>query len=133
MAQDKRDVLEVLRFELGFLEDGGYGRSPRTPWRPPAIFEDSPICPNFSHAGRSHPCDTCLLMAFVPEARQGEKVPCRFIPITEHGQTVDDLYRTATQVEIEESLGGWLREQIQRIEQERGITAKAENRETKIA
>jgi hypothetical protein len=133
MAQDNRDVLEVLRFELGFLQDGGYGRSPRTPWRPPAIFEDSPICPNFSHAGQPHPCDHCLLMAFVPEARQSERVPCRFIPITEHGQTVDDLYRTGTQLEMEEALGRWLREQIQRIEQERGVTAKTENRETKIA
>jgi hypothetical protein len=72
-------------------------------------------------------------MAFVPEARQGEKVPCRFIPITEHGLTVDDLYRTGTQVEMEEALGGWLREQIQRIEQERSIAAKAENLVTKIA
>ena len=25
MAQDGRDVLEVLRFELSFLQDGGYG------------------------------------------------------------------------------------------------------------
>jgi hypothetical protein len=124
MAQDKRDILEVLRFELNFLQDGGYGRSPRTPWRPPAIFEDSPICPNFSHAGRPHPCDQCLLMAFVPEARQAESVPCRFIPITDNGLTVDDLYRTGTQVEMEEALGQWLREQIQRIEQERGLPAK---------
>jgi hypothetical protein len=31
MAQDKRDVLEVLQFELSFLEQGGYGRSVRTP------------------------------------------------------------------------------------------------------
>jgi hypothetical protein len=126
MAQDNRDILEVLRFELNFLQDGGYGRSPRTPWRPPAIFEDSPICPNFSHAGRPHPCDHCLLMAFVPEARQGESVPCRFIPINPNGQTVDDLYRTGTQVEMEEALSHWLREQIQRIEQERGLAAKQE-------
>ena len=31
-------VLEILRFELKFLEDGGYGRSPRTAWRPTNIF-----------------------------------------------------------------------------------------------
>jgi hypothetical protein len=30
MAQDKRDVLEVLQFEPSFLEQGGYGRSVRT-------------------------------------------------------------------------------------------------------
>lgn len=33
MAQDQREMLEFLNFELKFLEDGGYGRSPRTPWR----------------------------------------------------------------------------------------------------
>lgn len=31
MLKEDRDVLEVLRFELDFLENGGYGRSPRTP------------------------------------------------------------------------------------------------------
>ena len=36
MQKDERDLLEVLKFELEFLEDGGYGRSPRTPWRPQA-------------------------------------------------------------------------------------------------
>ena len=31
MQKDERDLLEVLKFELEFLEQGGYGRSPRTP------------------------------------------------------------------------------------------------------
>ena len=29
MQKDERDLLEVLKFELEFLEDGGYGRSPQ--------------------------------------------------------------------------------------------------------
>lgn len=125
MAQESRDLLEVLRFELSFLEDGGYGRSPHTPWRPPAIFEDSPACPNFCDPARPHPCDSCLLVNFVPESLRNEAVPCRFIPITDQGQTVDDFYRTGTQVEMEEALARWLRAQIKRIEQERGISPKA--------
>jgi len=116
MAQDNREILETLRFELSFLEDGGYGRSPHTPWRPPSIFEDSPVCLNFSDATRPHPCNKCLLMSFVPEQQRNEDVPCRFIPITPEGQTVDDFYRTATQIEIEEALAKWLRTQIQKIE-----------------
>jgi hypothetical protein len=32
MAQDEREILELLRFELKFVEDGGYGCSPRTPY-----------------------------------------------------------------------------------------------------
>lgn len=123
MAQDRRDVLEVLKFELSFLLDGGYGRSPRTPWRAPAIFEDSPICPNFCDPARPHPCETCLLEQFVPEGQRSESIPCRFIPLTKGGQTIEDLYRTGNQVEMEEALANWLRAQIERIERER--TAKA--------
>jgi hypothetical protein len=37
MQKDERDLLEVLRFELRFLEDGSYGRSPKTPWKPPSL------------------------------------------------------------------------------------------------
>jgi hypothetical protein len=116
MGQDNREILEALRFELSFLEDGGYGRSPHTPWRPPSIFEDSPICLNFSDANRPHPCKSCLLTNFVPTERRAEDVPCRFIPITPDGQTVDDFYRTASQVEMEEALAAWLRAQIKKIE-----------------
>ena len=116
MAQDERDILDVLKFELSFLEDGGYGRSPRTRWRAPAIFEDSPICPNFSDPARPHPCEKCLLEQFVPGGRKKERIPCRFIPLTENGMTVEDLYRTGSQVEMEEALAQWLRTQIARIE-----------------
>lgn len=121
MTQDKRDILEVLRFELSFLEDGGYGRSPRMAWRAPAIFEDSPACPNFCDPARPHACESCLLEQFVPDQQRTESIPCRFIPITQQGQTVDDFYRTGSQAEMEEALAKWLREQIARIERERGI------------
>jgi len=122
MAQDKRDVLDVLKFELSFLQDGGYGRSPHAPWRAPAIFEDSPICPNFCDSARPHPCDSCLLEQFVPDGQKSEASPCRFIQLNEHGQTVDDLYRTGSQAEMEEALAHWLRIQIERIERERGLS-----------
>src|ERR1700747_1582936 len=124
MAQDGRDILDVLRFELSFLQDGGYGRSPRSPWRAPAIFEDSPICPNLCDAAHPYPCDSCLLAQFVPEDQRGETIPCRFIPLNKDGQTVEDLYRTGNQVEMEEALASWLRAQIERIERERGISSK---------
>ena len=124
MAQDKRDILDVLRFELSFLQDGGYGRSPHAPWRAPAIFEDSPICPNFCDPARPHPCESCLLEQFVPQGQRAESVPCRFIQLNEHGQTVDDLYRTGNQLEMEEALARWLRSQIEKIERERALAAK---------
>src|SRR5438309_11197914 len=112
MAHEGRDILDVLRFELSFLEDGGYGRSPNAAWRAPAISEDSPICPNFLDPKHSHACASCQLAKFVPEGRMKEDVPCRFIPLTPAGQTVDDFYRTGNQKEMEEALASWLREQI---------------------
>ncbi len=124
MAQDARDILDVLRFELSFLQDGGYGRSPRTPWRAPAVFEDSPTCPNFCDPARSHPCENCLLEQFVPDGQKKEMIPCRFIPVTKDGKTIEDLYRTGSQSEMEEALAVWLREQIEHIERERGISAQ---------
>jgi hypothetical protein len=124
MAQDDRDILDVLRFELSFLQDGGYGRSPNTPWRAPAIFEDSPICPNFCDPSHAHPCENCLLEQFVPQGQKAESVPCRFIPLTKDGVTVEDLYRTGSQQEMEDALANWLRAQIERIERERGLLRK---------
>jgi hypothetical protein len=123
MTEDYRDILEVLKFELNFLEDGGYGRSPHSPWRAPAIFEDSPICPNFCDPARPHPCHSCLLEQFVPDRQKKETIPCRFIPLTQDGRTVDDLYRTGSQLEIEEALRSWLRSQIEKIERERANLA----------
>ena len=55
-------------------------------------------------------------MRFVPKDRQEEGVPCRFIPLTEKGETVEDFYRCGTQIEMEEALKSWLRKEISRIE-----------------
>ncbi len=125
MAQDERDILAMLKFELSFLEDGGYGRSPQAPWRAPAIFEDSPVCPNFCDPSRPTPCESCRLEEFVPEGQRKESIPCRFIQLTSDGRTVEDLYRTGSQIELEEALAQWLRAQIARIERERGLKAGA--------
>jgi hypothetical protein len=119
MAQDERETLELLRFELKFVEDGGYGRSPRTPWRPPYILEDSPSCPNLGDPVRPHPCNECRLIKFVPSELRSENSPCRFIPLNEKGQTIDYFYRSGTQLKMEEALTGWLRSEITRIEQQR--------------
>ncbi len=119
MSNDKRDVLEVLRFELNFLEQGGYGRSVRTPWKPTSIFQDSLSCINFNDPERPHPCSECLLTDFVPRDYQNESVPCHHIPLTAKGETIDTLERTGNQAEMEEALRNWLRAAIRRIEQQR--------------
>jgi hypothetical protein len=129
MSDDKRDILQVLKFELNFLEQGGYGRSVRTPWKPTRMFQDSLSCINFDDPERPHPCTECLLNDFVPPDRQDENVPCHFIPLNVHGETVDSMERQCNQTELEESLKKWLRETIQRIERERAAkpVAKSES------
>jgi len=119
MSDDKRDVLEVLKFELSFLEQGGYGRSVRTPWKATSAFQDSPSCINFNDPGRPHPCSECLLTDFVPTEAREENVPCHFIPLNRAGETVDSLERHAHQLELEEALRSWLRSTIARLESER--------------
>ena len=118
MPTDDRNLLDVLKFELEFLEQGGYGRLPRESWRARFIFEDSPTCMNFNSKDHE-PCSECLLMQFVPEEAREEQTPCIHIPLSPNGETLESLYRTGTQLEIEETLGAWLRVTIHRLEAEK--------------
>ena len=119
MAEDKRDVLDVLKFELEFLEQGGYGRSVRTPWKPTSMFQDSLSCINFNNPDERRPCSECLLNDFVPSCSQSETVPCHHIPLNAKGETVKELEEDKTQAHVEEAVRNWLRSTIQRIELER--------------
>ena len=116
--KDDRDLLEMLKFELHFLEHGGYGQSPRAARRASLIFEDSLTCMNFNSRDRT-PCSACLLMKFVPPSRASEQIPCRHIPLNSDGETLASLYESGTQLEIEDALGNWLRPTIHRLERER--------------
>jgi hypothetical protein len=126
MPKDDRNLLDVLKFELEFLEQGGYGRLPREAWRPRFIFEDSPTCMNFNSKDRE-PCDECLLMQFVPERARTEQTPCIHIPLSPTGETIASLYRTGTHQELEEALGAWLRATIRRLEAKKEKPAATAN------
>ncbi|HXN30012.1 MAG TPA: hypothetical protein VN902_23025 [Candidatus Acidoferrales bacterium] len=119
MQKDERDLLDVLKFELEFLEKGGYGRSPREPWRPQFIFEDSPTCMNYDSKDHPDPCGECVLMQLVPPAGRETKIPCRHIPFNADGETLDSLYRYADQFETERLFGNWLRATIATLEEQR--------------
>ncbi len=123
MAADDRDILEVLKFELNFLEQGGYGRSVRTPWKPTSIFQDSLTCLNFGEPQRPHPCEECMLIDFVPEKCRNENVPCHYIPLDAAGNDVASLDQGYNQQAVEEAVIGWLRRTIARIERERAQRA----------
>ena len=116
MDKDERDLLDVLKFELGFLEKGGYQRSPLTPWRAPLIFEDSPTCATYYREQNPQPCGECLLMQFVPNELREKKIACRHIPLNTEGDTLDSLYHWAYEPEIETAMRRWLVLTIQRLE-----------------
>jgi hypothetical protein len=121
--EDGSDLLDLLKFELRFLEGGGYGRSPHAARRASLIFEDSLTCINFNSKERT-PCSACLLMNFVPSSRTAEQIPCRHIPLDAAGRTLSSLYESGSdQAEIEQALGNWLRSTIRRLERERASAA----------
>ncbi|HKS74838.1 MAG TPA: hypothetical protein VJQ82_16655 [Terriglobales bacterium] len=115
--KDDRALLQLLKFELRFLEDGGYGRSPHAPRRQSLAFEDSPTCMNFNTQANREPCTSCMLMQFVPPSRVLEQIPCRHILLNAEGQTLCSLYESGDQQKMEEALGTWLRATIKGLEQ----------------
>ncbi len=114
MSTEKRALLEKLKFELAFVEDGGYGRSVRTPLKPTSPFQDSLTCLNFGDPSRTHPCAECVLMQYVPESRKGEDVPCHHIPLDQESRTIATL--DAHDAEGAHKL--WLHREISRLEGE---------------
>jgi hypothetical protein len=116
MTADKRDLLEVLKSELDFLEKGGYRK---VSWRPQFIFEDSPTCLNYGNPEHAANCSECVLMHLVPPDKRQERVPCRFIPLSETGETVESLYRTGTEEEVEAAVRNWLTAKIESLQQGR--------------
>jgi hypothetical protein len=119
MAKDDRDILELLKEELAFIEQGGYGRSVRTPWLPKSVFQDSLTCVNYGYSDHPHPCNECHLTDFVDNEHTAEKVPCHFIPLNEAGETIADLEAQDNQPRLEMTLKGWMRGKIKEIEEAR--------------
>lgn len=119
VAKDDRDILELLKDELDFIEKGGYGRSVRTPWKPTSTFQDSLTCLNYGDPNRTHPCNECHLLDFVSPKHQVEEVPCHFIPLNEAGDTIEDLDAEGNQAQLEQKVRDWLRAKIKEVEKER--------------
>ena len=119
MPKDERPIVELLKDELAFIEQGGYGRSVRTPWLPKSTFQDSLTCINYSDPARTHPCNECHLIDFVAEEHRSEAVPCHFIALNEAGETIDGLEAGGNQAKLEATLKQWMRTRINQIEGER--------------
>jgi hypothetical protein len=124
MSRDKRNLLEVLRAELEFLERGGYRHTARADWRPQFMFQDSPTCLNFDPAQPPKPCRDCILMQLLHEGFRDTKIACRYIPLNERGETIDSFYRSGTQEELESAVAQWLKTTIARLEREKSLSLR---------
>ena len=122
MAKDERDILELLKNELVFIEQGGYGRSVRTPWLPKSVFQDSLSCLNYGYPYRAHPCAECRLLDFVGPQDQSQPVPCHFIPLNEDGKTLEELELEGNESKTVNAVKTWLQKTISQIEAERSNT-----------
>jgi hypothetical protein len=124
MTKDDRDLLELLKDELAFVEQGGYGRSVRTPWLPKSAFQDSLTCVDYGYPFRAHSCDECQLTDLVSDKHRAEEVPCHYIPLNEAGETIADLEAELNQPKLEATLKRWMRAKIAEIEAARANGAR---------
>ncbi len=116
MTHDDRDLLEILKEELGFIEKGGYGRSVRTPWLEKSIFQDSLSCLNYGYPYRAHPCNECHLIDFVPTEDRSQSIPCHHIPLDKAGDTIEGLESEENESKKEALVKAWLRDRISELE-----------------
>ena len=116
MNGHQQEILDTLKFELTFLERGGYEPSVREPRTALSIFQDSPSCPNCAATTKTHACAECFLIGFVPPEKRGEAVPCHHIPLNDRGDTVINLGGPGDGVEVQRALRGWLRKTIDAME-----------------
>ena len=124
MNENREQLLTILKFELKFLELGGYSDAARYKWRPRFIFEDSPTCPKNIDGQSGSNCQTlgrnsfCVLYSLVPGERRCDSTPCRHIVLNDQGDTVDSLYRYGAEEELQSAIAGWLKKIIRRLESE---------------
>jgi hypothetical protein len=64
-------------------------------------------------------------MRFVPEDRRETRFPCRHIPLTSRGETVNSFYEWGTEEEMETALRAWLLQIIGHLEQQASASSQS--------
>jgi len=116
MHANLQDVIEMLKIEKSILQDGGYGRSVRSPWKENRSFRDSVICLNLGEEVARIPCRECLLWDFVPAEHRAQEIPCHFIPLNDLKETVYSLEQAGKREDAEQALLDWLNQTIGELE-----------------
>jgi hypothetical protein len=114
MSQDLREVLDILCFELNYLEQGGFDRD-RTELGEKSPFLGTIACVNFGDPLRAHACRECLLYQFVPEDKHGEEFPCHHIRLNASGDTIAGFMARNEPGGMVIALEDWLRHTIAQL------------------
>jgi hypothetical protein len=116
---DKKEMIEQLKFEIHMIEKGGYDSSGRDPSQNAEIFRDSITCLNVGLQEKEHPCSSCFLSEFVPpEVRNTAGDICHKIPLNEKGDTVESLKAENDPQKLQNTVSGWLKRTIAKLEKE---------------
>lgn len=121
MAQDLNEVLQILRFELNYLEQGGFDLD-RSLLGTESPFLGTIACINFGDPLRTHTCRECMLHQFVPADKQSEDLPCHFIPLNSSGETIAGLLQSNNTNRLVTLLEEWLRTNIANLEAQEQAT-----------
>lgn len=120
MSETKRELLEILRYELNVIEQGGYRRARKAdPKASP--FRSNLCCLNYNVPHRPHACHECQLYQLVPEEKRIEDVPCHHIPLDGSGRTINTFLAGKNRRGLERSLMKWIRATIARFENEGSV------------
>ncbi len=115
MSQDLSDVLQMLRYELNYLEQGGFERD-RALFGTESPFLGTFACINYGDPLRAHACRECVLHQFAPKDKQTEEFPCHYIPLSASGETIADLIEKKDPNRMATALKEWLRATIAQLE-----------------
>lgn len=115
MSSDARDVLQILRYELNYLEQGGFDRD-RALLGTESPFLGTFSCINFGDPLRTHSCRECSLHQFVPDDKKTEEIPCHYIRLNASGDTIAELIKKNDPRRVKTVLEHWLRSTIARME-----------------
>jgi hypothetical protein len=105
----------LLQAELDLMEHDGQAENAPA-WTPRLIFQDSSSCIRYD-AHRST-CDSCPLMPFVPPTHKEKSSPCRYIPLTRDGRTLNDLYQSGSEEDLREAVRQWLVHRLDELDSE---------------
>jgi hypothetical protein len=117
MGINEQNQIKILKLQFAFLEKGSRSHSIRTSWKRTTIFQGLPTCFNYNDPGQRHPCNECVLIAFVPSEKREESIPCRYIPMTRLGDTIESMESWAGREQLEDVVKNWLRDRIKKLEE----------------